>query len=236
MPNQETTPLLSDHHVLPLHAGAAKAEDPPSIDFGAAHSVWPWLSQRALLFLRGGLLVYLTAVTPVLFQYKVAEHAAKRPDSMDNFNYTLLYTAAHIANVMNAIIYWAILVPHSHDGSSQGQALGECWRKSLSIVHLYSLSPVIASSEVVFLNSIEHQRPLLGHFVSVITKLVAAYASGFVAMGAAAFAAMYILTSLRDKAASHLNQRGQYIQIVDEEDDEAHGVGPTSDEATRDRV
>lgn len=77
MPNQETTPLLSDDHVLPLHAGALKDQNPSSIDFDTSHSVWPWLSQRALLFLRGGILVYLTAITPVLFQYKVAENTAK---------------------------------------------------------------------------------------------------------------------------------------------------------------
>ncbi|KAL2133072.1 hypothetical protein VTI74DRAFT_2976 [Chaetomium olivicolor] len=326
MPAQDTTPLLSDYHGLPLHTGITQVREPPSIAREASHSVWPWLSQRALVFLRASIVVYLTALTPVLFSNKVAESAAKNltlwsilfdfstishvlqwlwhlmsflwsfkyhsegfetdedhrrflsralsilspctRSSTSNFYYTVLYTAAYIATVLNAIIYWAVLVPHEHGGSSQDEAFGNCWFKILSTIHLYGVSPIIASGEVVFLNSIEHQRPLSSQVLPVVfllsnylgwaaigntmtghypffwmdpqemggTKLVAAYGSGFVAMGPAAFAAMRGLTLLRDNLAKYFSRRGQYIQIHDSEDDEEHVSIRPGNVSARDHV
>jgi hypothetical protein len=76
MPSQETTPLLSDRPDLPLHAGPTRVHDAVPISSRACHSAWPWLGQRALVFVRGGILAYLTALLPLLVRNKVVGNTA----------------------------------------------------------------------------------------------------------------------------------------------------------------
>lgn len=93
--------------------------------------------------------------------------AQAQTPSSGHFYASLLYTAAHVFNFMNATMYWAVLVPLGYGSVPRGaygggKALGDGWLQPFCLVNMYGVTPLIASSEVLFLNTITHQhvRPL----------------------------------------------------------------------------
>ncbi|KAK4044151.1 hypothetical protein C8A01DRAFT_12486 [Parachaetomium inaequale] len=291
MSSQETTPLLSDRPDLPLHVGPTRVHDAAPISARVCRSAWPWLGQRALVFVRGGILTYLTALLPLLVRNKVVGNTAggqtpwgvmfdfstiahvlqwlwhlvsfvmifnlSPPDepesSSKHFYPSLLYTAAHVFNFINTAMYWAVLVPQGHGNFPNGGAPGTGWLQPLSVANMYGVTSLIASSEVMFLNTIKHQHAVSNHVLSTMfllagylgwaaigntmtghypifwmdpkemgsAGLVAAYAAGFVAMGPAMFAALYGLTSLREKLAKYASRSEGYSRIHDSDDEHA---------------
>ncbi|KAK3323843.1 hypothetical protein B0T19DRAFT_214530 [Cercophora scortea] len=70
------TPLLADDQGLPLAVGSNQVQDHP-IFLRVCHSPWSWLSQSGLVYTRGCILAYLTALAGMLLDYKIE----KREDS-----------------------------------------------------------------------------------------------------------------------------------------------------------
>ena len=65
----ERTPLI-DRSGLPLPIGSSQVQDHP-IFLRACHSPWPWLGQSGLVYIRGLILAYLTALSGMLLDYKI---------------------------------------------------------------------------------------------------------------------------------------------------------------------
>jgi hypothetical protein len=79
MPAKEAMPLLSNRQgLLPLHTGPSQlfAEFATPIPAQVYRSAWPWIGQRAVVFSRAVILVYLTVLFPLLVYSKLAESAA----------------------------------------------------------------------------------------------------------------------------------------------------------------
>jgi len=81
--------------------------------------------------------------------------------SSKHFYFSLLYTAAHVFNFMNMVMFWAVLFPQGQvnipEGGNGGLFDGG-WLRPFSIVNLYGVTSFIAAIEVIFLNSINHER------------------------------------------------------------------------------
>ncbi|KAK4150785.1 hypothetical protein C8A00DRAFT_45899 [Chaetomidium leptoderma] len=288
MSAQETTPLLQDRQGLPLHVRTIQVDDYVPITVQVCRSAWPWPDPRALVFVRGAILAYLTALGPILVRNKVAEngvanqtpwsilfdfstisnilqwlwHLVSFPSS-SCFYSSLLYAAAHVFNFINTTMYWAVLVPQGYGnfpaGGGADGTFSHGWLQPFSIVNMYGVTSLIAYTEIMFLNTIKHQHAISSHLLSTMfllagylgwaaightmtghyplfwmdpketgsSVLVAAYASGFVIMGPAAFAALYGLTSMREKLAIYVGRGDGYSRIHDSDDehDPSHGPG-----------
>jgi hypothetical protein len=71
-------PLSNRQGLLPLHTGPSQlfAQFATPIPAQVYRSAWPWIGQRAVVFSRGVILVYLTVLFPLLVYSKLAESAA----------------------------------------------------------------------------------------------------------------------------------------------------------------
>ncbi|KAK3989346.1 hypothetical protein QBC44DRAFT_350600 [Cladorrhinum sp. PSN332] len=65
----ERTPLI-DRSGLPVPIGSSQVQDHP-IFLRACHSPWPWLSQSALVYIRGLIFTYLSGLAVMLLIYKI---------------------------------------------------------------------------------------------------------------------------------------------------------------------
>ncbi|KAK3389189.1 hypothetical protein B0H63DRAFT_463150 [Podospora didyma] len=70
MSGNVNTPLLQDRSGNVLPFGSAQVQDHP-IFLRVCHSPWSWLSQGTLVYLRAGIVAYLTAVGGMLIDYKI---------------------------------------------------------------------------------------------------------------------------------------------------------------------
>ncbi|KAI1201675.1 hypothetical protein F5X97DRAFT_320074 [Nemania serpens] len=107
-----------------------------------------------------------------------------RVSNIERLSFSLFYTVSHVFTFLNALLYWAVLVPAGHGGfktpkfphhhHNTGNTTGIFYDpgkglfdedniKSFSILNVWSITAVIAFIEVVFLNSIRRQSPAVGH-------------------------------------------------------------------------
>ncbi|KAK0636998.1 hypothetical protein B0T17DRAFT_504384 [Bombardia bombarda] len=66
------TPLLSDSQGLPTSFASGQVQDHP-IFLRVCHSPWTWMSQGGLVYTRAFILLYLTALAPMLVDYKLTK-------------------------------------------------------------------------------------------------------------------------------------------------------------------
>lgn len=78
MSTQKTTPLLSDHHSLPLHTGLTRTHGCAPISVRVCPSAPSWPSQRDLFLVRFSILAQLTGLGPILVRNRILERVAAR--------------------------------------------------------------------------------------------------------------------------------------------------------------
>ncbi|KAK2066732.1 hypothetical protein P8C59_000522 [Phyllachora maydis] len=81
---------------------------------------------------------------------------------------------------MNALVFWAVLVPQGHVSDS-GDLFEGGWFKPFCIINLWGTTALLAVVEIMFLNSIKRQVPVAAHAVGV-TLLAVGYL-GYAALG-----------------------------------------------------
>lgn len=84
--------------------------------------------------------------------------------SSRHFYFSLLYTAAHVFNFMNTLMFWAVLVPQGHGNfPTDGNGIfGSGWIRPFFIANTYGATSLIAFSEIMFLNTISHENVSFG--------------------------------------------------------------------------
>jgi hypothetical protein len=83
---------------------------------------------------------------------------SREPESSSSKHFypSLLYTATHVFNFINTVMYWAVLVPQGHANFPNGGTPGTGWLQPFSVANMYGITSLIASGEVMFLNTIKH--------------------------------------------------------------------------------
>ncbi|KAI0018457.1 hypothetical protein F4780DRAFT_516941 [Xylariomycetidae sp. FL0641] len=106
------------------------------------------------------------------------------------FAFSMFYTTSHVFAFMNTLIYWGVLVPAGHGGfkvpelpnhphdDQPGNATAlydpnkglfdEGGIKPFSIINVWTITSLIAATEIFFLNSIRRPTPVAGHIVGVM--------------------------------------------------------------------
>lgn len=101
---------------------------------------------------------------------------------ISRYCFSLYYTIAQIFPIMNTLIYWGCLVPSGRGGFKaptlpHHETVGHHPDKGLfeqdpieifSIINIWTITTVIAFTEICFLNSIRRQTPIIGHAVGVM--------------------------------------------------------------------
>ncbi|GAW27107.1 hypothetical protein SAMD00023353_7100210 [Rosellinia necatrix] len=104
--------------------------------------------------------------------------------SMEHFSFSMFYTVSHVFTLLNTLLYWVVLVPAGHGGlqfpkfphhhhkmgnntgifyDPNKRSIEEEDIKPFSIINIWTITTVIAFIEMVFLNSIRRQSPVVGH-------------------------------------------------------------------------
>ncbi|KAI0409021.1 hypothetical protein F4802DRAFT_309332 [Xylaria palmicola] len=112
-----------------------------------------------------------------------------RVSNVERLSFSLFYTVSHVFTLLNAIMYWAVLVPAGHGGfkvpefphhhHDTGNKTGIFYDpdkglfeeddvKAFSILNIWSITAVIAFVEMVFLNSIRRPSPVVGHVAGTL--------------------------------------------------------------------
>ncbi|KAI1169643.1 hypothetical protein F4777DRAFT_584713 [Nemania sp. FL0916] len=112
-----------------------------------------------------------------------------RPSNTEKFSFSMFYTVSHVFALLNALMYWTVLVPAGHGGFKpphiphHHHGVGNSTRiyydpgkglfdedeiKSFSILNVWSITAVIAFIEMAFLNSIRRQTPVVGHVIGTM--------------------------------------------------------------------
>ncbi|KAK0743675.1 hypothetical protein B0T18DRAFT_490343 [Schizothecium vesticola] len=104
--------------------------------------------------------------------------------------FSLFYTAAHVFVLMNALIYWAVLVPKGkgqwpgehhddHDGDHDGDdekawmpstddLFGHGWFEPFCIINLWGVTALLGLLEIFGLNSVKPQTPVATHVFALM--------------------------------------------------------------------
>ncbi|KAI1747394.1 hypothetical protein F4782DRAFT_535425 [Xylaria castorea] len=112
-----------------------------------------------------------------------------RVSNIERLSFSLFYTISHVFSLLNALLYWAVLVPSGHGGfatpkfphhhHNPGNSTGIFYDpkkglfeeddiKAFSILNIWSITAIIAFVEIVFLNSIRRQSPVVGHVAGTV--------------------------------------------------------------------
>ncbi|KAI1738842.1 hypothetical protein F4680DRAFT_466931 [Xylaria scruposa] len=112
-----------------------------------------------------------------------------RVSNFERLSFSLFYTISHVFSLLNALLYWAVLVPSGHGGfappkfphhhHNPGNSTGIFYDpnkglfeeddiKAFSILNIWSITAIIAFVEIVFLNSIRRQSPVVGHVAGTV--------------------------------------------------------------------
>ncbi|KAK4450809.1 hypothetical protein QBC34DRAFT_65872 [Podospora aff. communis PSN243] len=115
------------------------------------------------------------------------------PYSRKRFFFSLFYSVVHVVAFMNAFIYWTVLVPKGHghfpkgDGeggnkggdkgeehltSSTDEFFGHGWFQPFCLINLWCVTALLAFIEIIYLNSVKRQVPVLSHVFSIIAVLL----------------------------------------------------------------
>ncbi|KAK0645752.1 hypothetical protein B0T16DRAFT_146212 [Cercophora newfieldiana] len=104
---------------------------------------------------------------------------AQKPESRKRFYFSLFYSVVHVVALMNATIYWTVLVPkglgHFPKGdeeelsmSSREEFFGQGWFQPFCLINLWCFTAFLALIEIGALNSIKRQVPVPSHIFSII--------------------------------------------------------------------
>ncbi|KAI1133145.1 hypothetical protein F5Y10DRAFT_130144 [Nemania abortiva] len=112
-----------------------------------------------------------------------------RVSNIERLSFSMFYTVSHVFTLLNALLYWTVLVPAGHGGfqppsvphhhHDAGNTTGIFYDpskglfeeddiKSFGILNIWSITAVIAFLEMSFLNSIRRQSPVVGHVVGTL--------------------------------------------------------------------
>ncbi|KAI8956327.1 hypothetical protein F4801DRAFT_595557 [Xylaria longipes] len=112
-----------------------------------------------------------------------------RVSNIERLSFSLFYTISHVFPLLNALLYWTVLVPSGHGGftppkfphhhHNAGNSTGIFYDpnkglfeeddiKAFSILNIWSITALIAFIEIVFLNSIRRQSPVAGHVAGTV--------------------------------------------------------------------
>lgn len=89
----------------------------------------------------------------------------QRPGDHKSFWFSLFYTTAQVFALINALVYWAVLVPQGY-GYSLGptkspfgalKLFDESWFRSFWILNLWGVTVLIVFVEVMLLNNVKRQ-------------------------------------------------------------------------------
>ncbi|KAI3341859.1 hypothetical protein F4824DRAFT_265514 [Ustulina deusta] len=112
-----------------------------------------------------------------------------QPSTAERISFSMFYTVSHVFTLLNTLLYWAVLVPAGHGGfispgfphhhHNSGNSTGIFYDpnkglfeeddiKAFSILNIWSITAIIAFVEMVFLNSIRRQSPVVGHVAGTL--------------------------------------------------------------------
>ncbi|KAI3331618.1 hypothetical protein HD806DRAFT_546025 [Xylariaceae sp. AK1471] len=112
-----------------------------------------------------------------------------RVTNTERLSFSMFYTISHVFTLLNALLYWAVLVPAGHGGflvpkvphhhHTPGNSTATFYDpnkglfeedgiKPFSILNIWSITAIIAFFEMVLLNSIRRQNPVAGHVVGTM--------------------------------------------------------------------
>ncbi|KAK1755464.1 hypothetical protein QBC47DRAFT_189924 [Echria macrotheca] len=102
-------------------------------------------------------------------------------DHPDRFSFSLFFLETHVYVLMNAIMYWAVLVPTGHDHFPKDEPthelfdslFGHGWFQPFCIISLWGITALVAIIEILFLNKIKYPVPASKHLLLVAYKLTA---------------------------------------------------------------
>ncbi|OIW28231.1 hypothetical protein CONLIGDRAFT_681207 [Coniochaeta ligniaria NRRL 30616] len=113
----------------------------------------------------------------------------QRPGDHKSFWFSLFYTTTQAFALISALVYWAVLVPQGY-GYSLGltkspfgalKLFDESWFRSFWILNIWGVTVLIVFVEIMLLNNVKRQVPVLGHVFGLMA-LLAAYV-GWAAVG-----------------------------------------------------
>ncbi|KAI0803939.1 hypothetical protein GGR55DRAFT_682078 [Xylaria sp. FL0064] len=108
----------------------------------------------------------------------------QQASAIERIGFSMFYTISHVFTLLNTLLYWTVLVPAGHGGfrapefpshrHSPGNSTSILYDpnkglfeeddiKAFSILNIWTITAIIAFVEILFLNSIRRQRPVLGH-------------------------------------------------------------------------
>ncbi|TGJ87372.1 hypothetical protein E0Z10_g1416 [Xylaria hypoxylon] len=114
---------------------------------------------------------------------------SRQPSTIERISFSMFYTVSHVFPLLNTLLYWTVLVPAGHGGFKPPEfpshrhnpsnstvvfydpnkgLFEEDDIKAFSILNIWSITAIIAFVEMVFLNSIRRQSPIVGHVAGIL--------------------------------------------------------------------
>ncbi|KAK5634510.1 hypothetical protein RRF57_010223 [Xylaria bambusicola] len=112
-----------------------------------------------------------------------------QPSTLQRTSFSIFYTVTHVFSFLHTLLYWAVFVPSGHGGfkppkfphhhHSPGNSTAVFYDpnkglfeeddiKAFSIINVSTITAIIAILEIIGLNSIRRQSPVIGHVAGTL--------------------------------------------------------------------